>query len=806
MKFTLSWLKEHLDTDASLEEITETLTAIGLEVEEVIDRSETFAPFKVAYVESAEKHPNADKLKVCKVNTGKEVLQVVCGAPNARAGMKGVFAPVGSYIPGLDFELKKGNIRGEDSNGMLVSEKEMCLSDSHEGIIDLPEDTEVSTPLAELYGLDDPVIDIAITPNRADCTGVRGIARDLAVAGLGKLKPLTVKKVSGTFKSPVDVKLQFDKGNEDACPHFLGRAVKGVKNGSSPDWMQKRLKAIGLRPISALVDITNYVSYDLCRPLHVFDMAKLKGDIHVRLSREGEKLEALDEKTYTLNDEVTVVCDDSGVIGLGGVMGGEETGCTEETTDVYIECAYFDPMRTARTGRTLGINSDARYRFERGIDPAFTEDGMEIATALVLELCGGEASEIVTAGAPINWKREIQFSPARPKELLGVDIPTEKQKEILEALGFEVKEGKDTWTVLPPSWRGDIEGQADLVEEIGRIHGYDSIPATSLPQNKATHAQSIETETFKKGRLARASLSSQGYRECVTWSFMNEELADMFGANENQNKDSLRLLNPISSEMSQMRPAILPNLIEAAQKNDARGQANGKLFEVGPVFTSSKADGFRMCASGLVYGDAQSKNWAADITERKSDMFDAKAGLLNALEACGCPVDNLQVTRDAPDYYHPGRSAALRLGPNVIGYFGEIHPAILQEVDIDLPMSGFEFFLDAIPVPKKKETSRKPLHLSSFQAVKRDFAFIVDNDVEADTLLRAAKSADKNLITNAEIFDVYSGKGVEDGKKSLAITVTLQPEETTLTDSDIEGVSKKIISAIEGKTQGKLRA
>ncbi len=806
MKFTLSWLKDHLETTATLKEITETLTAIGLEVEEVIDQSKAFAPFKVAYVESAEKHPDADRLKVCKVNTGEEVIQVVCGAPNARAGMKAIFAPVGSYIPGLDVELKKGNIRGQDSCGMLVSEREMCLSEEHDGIIDLPDDAEIGTPMAQIFGLDDPVIDIAITPNRADCTGVRGIARDLVVAGLGTLKPLNTKDIKGAFKSPVDIKLKFEKDTQDACPHFLGRAIKGVKNGPSPAWMQKRLKAIGLRPISALVDITNYLSYDLCRPLHVFDIAKLKGDIHVRLSEKGEKLEALDEKTYTLDEGMTVVCDESGVIGLGGVMGGNSTGCTDSTTDVYIECAYFDPMRTARTGRALGINSDARYRFERGIDPAFTKDGMEVATALVLELCGGEASEVVTAGEPISWQRQIDYNPARPKELLGVDIESKEQQRILEALGFEAIDNNNKWSIQPPSWRGDVEGQADIVEEIGRINGYDSIPTTSLPRQNIRHDNSIETETFKKGRLARASLSALGYRECITWSFMNEKMAGLFGANENQHKDSLQLLNPISSEMSQMRPSILPNLIEAAHKNDARGQSSGRLFEVGPVFQSTKSDGFRVCASGIVYGDAQSKHWTEDTKERKTDMFDAKRDILTALEACGCPVGNLQVTRDAPDYYHPGRSAALRLGPNVIGYFGEVHPAILQEIDTDLKVSGFEFFMDAIPVSKKKGTARAPLNLSSFQSVKRDFAFIVDNDVDADSLVRAAKSVDKKLILDAEIFDVYSGKGVEDGKKSLALSVILQPEDATLTDSDIEGISKKIIEAISTKTNGKLRA
>ncbi len=805
MKFTLSWLKDHLDTNANLEEITTTLTAIGLEVEGVEDLSAQFAPFKVAHVISAEKHPDADRLKVCKVDTGEGTVQVVCGAPNARTGMKAIFAPVGSYIPGLDVELKKGVIRGEASEGMLVSEREMCLSDAHEGIIDLDDKWDIGTPMATIFGLDDPVIDIAITPNRADCTGVRGIARDLAVAGLGKLKPLKAPDIKSAFKSDLKISLDFDKETKDACPHFLGRTIRNVKNGNSPAWMQKRLKAIGLRPISALVDVTNYLSYDLCRPLHVFDTDKLSGDITVRLSKLGEKLEALDEKTYTLDDGMTVVCDESGIIGLGGVMGGEATGCTEETTSVTLECAYFDPMRTARTGRALGINSDARYRFERGIDPAFTAEGMDIATQLILDICGGEASEVVVAGQTPDHTRTISFNPERTTRLLGIEIDDKTQEKILTDLGFEVSRNSKSWEVTPPSWRDDIDGAADLVEEVGRIHGYDSIAPHSLPPLTLSYDTALETVNFKMGRLARAALTTMGYNECVTWSFVSDNLAQMFGANNNSPKKDLKLLNPISQEMATMRPSALPNLIEAASNATARSNENGRFFEIGPIFKSGKADGYQIAASGLLYGKSQDRHWASDQVTRDVDMYDAKADCINALEACGCPVGNLQIEANTPDYYHPGRSGCLRLGKNVIGYFGEIHPAILQDMDIDFPIMGFEFFFDALPPQRKKGTTKKALTLSSLQPVNRDFAFVVDQDVTANDVIRAAYGADKNMITHVDIFDVYAGKGIAEGQKSLAVTVTLQPQQATLTDKEIDAISEKIVSQVKEKTNATLR-
>ena len=797
MKLTLGWLKEHLDTAASLNEITDKLTALGLEVDAVADRAKIYESFRVAYVVSAEKHPDADRLRVCIVDTGKEKLQVVCGAPNARAGMKGVFAPAGSFIPGTGITLKKGVIRGQESNGMLVSEREMGLSEEHDGIIDVPADVPVGTPFAELYGLNDPVIEIGLTPNRADCAGVRGIARDLAAAGLGQLKPLDESSVKGSFKSPVSVKIE----NLEACPLFLGRYIKGVKNGPSPKWLQDRLKAIGLRPISALVDITNYLTNDLCRPLHVFDADKLKGNIQVRLARKGETLEALNDKTYELSDFMAAVCDDSGVLALGGVMGGVSTGCTEGTVNVYVECAYFDPYRTAKTGRALQIDSDARYRFERGIDPAFTIAGMEIATRLILDLCGGQASEVVTAGAAPQWKRAIDFDPAYTKKLAGIDVPAARQKEILAALGFTFD---SKGAAQPPSWRADLEGRADLLEEIARITGYDKLPATSL-RNPASVTHSAETTALARARKARTALSARGLDECVSWSFMEEKRAQMFGANNNQSAAALKLANPISAELSQMRPSLLPNLIDAAQRNHDRGLTGAAIFEVGPAFVSQKIDGQVLVAAGVRFGHHGPRHWSGPQCSRMVDAFDAKADALCALAACGAPVEGLQVSRDAPAWYHPGRSGSLRLGASVLAHFGEIHPGVLEEMKVDEAVAAFEVFLDNVPPQRRKGTARAALALSPFQPVFRDFAFIVDAGLEAETLVRTVKTADKTLIAGVDVFDVYTGKGVEDGKKSVALSVTIRPQEKTLTDTEIEALSKRIIDSVAAKTGGQLR-
>jgi phenylalanyl-tRNA synthetase beta chain len=797
MKFTLSWLKRHLDTNASLDEICAKLTAIGLEVEGIEDKAKFYAPFKVAYIEQADKHPDADKLKVCRVKTEKGTLQVVCGAPNARTGMKGIFAPEGSVIPNTGDVLKKGTIRGVESQGMLVSEREMNLSDEHKGIIEVDEKFEIGTPLAEVLGLNDATIEINLTPNRADAAGVRGIARDLAAAGLGKLKPLDDKPVKGEFKSKINITIN----DKEGCPMFLGRYVEGVKNGPSPQWLQDLLKSVGLRPISALVDITNFFSVDGCRPLHVFDADKLKGNINVRATKKGEILEALNDRTYTMPDGAVGVYDDSGLIGLGGIVGGVSTSCTEETTNVYIECAYFKPERISRTGRDLQVNSDARYRFERGVDPEFTVTGMELATKLVIELCGGKPSDVVVAGAVPKWQREIEYDPSYCAKYIGVDVAADKQKNILDALGFKVDGGKD-WKITPPSWRGDVEGRPDITEEVIRIFGYEHIPSTSV-HSETSVSVIAETPMLSKARKARNALAARGHNECVTWSFMGRALASAF--NDNKPLEAVTLKNPISSDLDVMRPSILPNLIAAAGYNHDRGNSDVALCEVGPAFKGVKNSDQSIVAAGIRAGNFVGRHWATGAA-RAVDAYDAKADAFAALEACGAPSVNAQVTRDAPSYYHPGRSGALRLGPNVLAYFGEIHPAILQDMGIKTPVSGFEVFLQNIPEPKNKMAQKTLLKLEPLQPVSRDFAFLVDNKVNADDILKAAKSADKNLITDAFIFDIYTGKGVDPGKKSVALAVTLQPREKSLVDAELEEISKKIVGAVIAKTGGTLRS
>lgn len=793
MKFTLGWLKEHLDTTASLDEIATKLTALGLEVESVEDRAKQFEPFKVAHVISAEKHPNADKLRVLVVDTGKEHVKVVCGAPNARAGMKGIFAPDGSFIPGTGVTLKKGLIRGEESNGMMVSEREMGLSEDHDGIIDLPENTPIGTPFNDIYGMNDPLIDIAVTPDRADCAGVGGIARDLAAAGLGTLKQRDASPVKGTFKNPISVAIEDAEG----CPLFLGRYIRGVKNAPSPEALAQKLKAVGLRPISALVDVTNFFSIDLCRPLHVFDADKVKGNITVRKSKKGETLGALNDKSYMLDDGMVAVCDDSGVIGLGGIMGGASTGVSESTTNVYIECAYFDPYRTAKTGRALEILSDARYRFERGVDPEFVHPAMELATKMIMELCGGEPSDVFVAGKVPDWKRGYDFDPAYTEKLTGVQVDEKKQAQILASLGF-VFDGKKA---IAPSWRADVQGRADLAEEVVRVIGFDSIPTLSVRSEGAV-SSGAETENSARSRKARAALATRGLYECVTWSFMKADLAALFGSNDNP---TLKLTNPISSELSQMRPSILPNLIEAVQKNADRGYANTALFEVGPAFATAKTDGQKTVAAGVRHVAKGSRHWAGAEAARDIDALDAKADAMAALEAAGVPVGNLQVSRDAPEYYHPGRSGALRLGANVLAYFGEVHPLVLEKMDVKGPVAAFEAFLNNAPQTKKKGSAKPLLSLSPFQPVQRDFAFLVDDKVEAENIVRAARSADK-MIDRIEIFDVYKGKGVEPGKKSVAINVIIQPKDKTMSDAEIDAIAKKIVETVIAKCGASLRS
>ncbi|MPZ31630.1 MAG: phenylalanine--tRNA ligase subunit beta [Rhodospirillales bacterium] len=799
MKFTLSWLKEHLDTTASLGEIRDTLTMLGLEVEGITNPGETLKGFIVGYVVEAVQHPNADRLRVCKVDTGGGVVQVVCGAPNARTGMKGVFAPSGSTIPGTGLLLKASKIRGEESNGMLCSSRELELGDDHSGIIDLPAEAKTGAPAAEALGLDDPVIEIKVTPNRPDCLGVHGIARDLAAAGLGTLKPLKADKVSGTYQSPIKWAHGYEPRPDSPCPIVVGRHFRGIKNGASPDWLQRRLKAIGLRPISALVDITNLVTFDLNRPLHVFDAKKLAGDLVMRQARDGEQMLALDGKTYTLDPSIAAIADAKGVHGLGGIMGGEDTGVREDTTEVFLEVAYFDPIRTAASGRKLGIFSDARYRFERGIDPQSCWWGAEVAARLILELCGGETSEVMSSGVMPNWQRSYTLRTDRVKTLTAIDVPSDKTTSILAKLGFTV-EGGGPWTAAVPPWRPDIVGEADLVEEVTRVFGFDNIPTTSLPRLSAT-SKPVRSPLQRRVPLARRALGARGMNEAVTWSFLARAKAERFGTKQ---QADLRLLNSIDSTLDTMRPSILPNLIDAAQRNEARGLSDPALFEVGPEYKNATPTGQRTVAAGLRHNMAVPRNWAGPA--RTVDAFDAKADALAVLAAIGTPMDNLSTQPGAPDWYHPGHSGLIKLGDRVMAQFGELHPEISAGADLKGPVVAFEVFLDAPPLPKAKATKARPkLALSAFQPLERDFAFIVDAEVEAEKLVRAARNADKALVTAARVFDVYTGKGVPAGKKSIALTVTLQPVERTLTDAEIEAASNKIVAQVAKATGATLR-
>ncbi|HAH11269.1 MAG TPA: phenylalanine--tRNA ligase subunit beta [Alphaproteobacteria bacterium] len=796
MKFTLSWLKDHLETTATADEIAQKLTAIGLEVESVDDAAKALAPFTIAYVKSAEKHPNADKLRVCMVDTGTETLQVVCGAPNARAGMYAVFAKPGTLIPASGITIQKSKIRDVESNGMLCSERELGLGEDHNGIIDLPGTPQLGMSFAKHMSLDDAVIDINITPNRGDCLGVAGVARDLAAAGLGTIKTKAPSAPAGTFPNPVQISLHFAPRTENACPVFAGATVRGVKNGPSPAWLQQRLKAIGLRPISALVDITNYISFDRGRPLHVYDADKLKGEIHARLARQGEKLAALDGKTYDTDPEMCVIADDSGVLGFGGVMGGEATGCTETTTTVFIESAYFDPVRTARTGRIANINSDARYRFERGVDPNFVTGGLELAIQMILELCGGTVSERTVVGTPPQIGATVEnFDPGHVRRLTGIEIADAEALDILRKLGFAISASQ----VKAPSWRPDIKGSADLVEEVTRIVGLDRIPSTPLPRLAAV-TRPVMTAQQKRVRAARRTLAARGFAEAMTWSFVSKAHAEQFG----HGNERLELANPISADLDVMRPSVLPGLLSAAARNAARGLHDSLLFEIGPQFDGPEPGEQALVAAALRSGEGP-RHWAKQPWE--SSVFAAKADALAVLEAAGAPVDSLQITADAPGWYHPGRSGALKLGPKtVLAYFGELHPKTLMALDVKGPVAASEVFLSALPEAKARPTKAKPkLGLSPFQPVERDFAFLLKSSVPASEAAKAAQGADKALITAVRIFDVYEGKGIEPGHKSLALSVRMEPKDKTMTDVDIDAVSQKIVAAVTKATGAVLR-
>jgi phenylalanyl-tRNA synthetase beta chain len=806
VKFTLSWLKEHLDTDATLDEIVAKLTMIGLEVESVEDKGKLLAPYVIARVTEAKQHPNADRLRVCMVDTGDgKPIQVVCGAPNARTGMTGVFVPPGAFIPGKNMTLAIGTIRGVESRGMLVSEFELQISDDHDGIIDLPADAPIGTAYAKYAGLDDAVLDINLTPNRPDCTGVNGIARDLAATDLGTFKERTPKPVKGEFLCPVSVKLDFGQ-THPLCPAFALRLVRGVKNGPSPEWLQKRLKAIGLRPINTLVDITNFITYDRGRPLHVFDAKKVKGNLVVRRAANGEQLLALDGKTYTLDNAMCVIADDNGVESLAGIMGGEASGCDESTTDVLIESALWDPINIAQTGRKLGINSDARYRFERGVDPNFMVPGLELATQMVIELCGGTPSEITVAGKAEAPEKIIDFPTSELKRLAGLDLNLIEMRRILSKLGFFVA-GQDTRVkVAAPSWRPDIEGKADIVEEIVRIVGVDRIPSTPFGRGDAPRKPVLTTAQVRT-RKAKRALASRGLTEAVTWSFISKPQAELFGGG----KPELALANPIAAELSDMRPSLIPGLVAAVQKNADRGFPDTALFEVGQIFTGDKPEDQFMAATGVRRAMAKASGVGRHWSSKSADVdaFDAKADALAILAAAGAPAQAMQVVPGGPAWFHPGRSGTIQIGPqNILGYFGELHPRTLEALDAEDPLVAFEVILERIPEGKAKATRAKPvLELSAFQPVTRDFAFVVDRAVKAADIVRAAQNVDRKLITGVSVFDVYEGQGIEAGnKKSVAIAVTIQPRDKTLTDQEIDAVGARIVTEVTKKTGGSLRA
>jgi phenylalanyl-tRNA synthetase beta chain len=805
MKFTLAWLKEHLDTDHPLGEIADKLTMIGLEVERIEDKAKLLAPFTIARVAEAKQHPNADRLRVCMVDTGAgDPVQVVCGAPNARAGMKGVFVPPGAFIPGKNMTLQVGTIRGVESRGMLVSEFELQISDNHEGIIELPDDAPVGTNYAHWAGLDDPVIEINLTPNRADCTGVHGIARDLAAADMGNFKDPSIKAVKGEFPSPVKVALDFG-ATPPLCPAFALRLVRGVKNGPSPDWLQKRLAAIGLRPINALVDITNFITYDRGRPLHVFDAAKVRGNLAVRRARPGETLLALDGKSYALDETMCVIADDEGVESLSGIMGGEKTGCSAATTDVLIESALWEPSNISQTGRKLGIHSDARYRFERGVDPAFMLPGLELATRMVIDLCGGAASEIFIAGSAEAPECVIDFPLSEVKRLAGLTVPLAEMRGVLERLGFFVAGQGERVKVAVPSWRADVQNKADVVEEIVRILGVERVPPTPFDRGVAPR-KPVLTPIQLRTRKAKRALAARNLVEAVTWSFIAKKRAELVGGG----KPELALANPIAADLSDMRPSLIPGLVAAAQKNADRGFPDAGLFEVGQVFRGDAPADQLTAAAGIRRALAKPSGIGRHWTKRDGevDAFDVKADALAALTAAGAPAQALQIASGGPSWFHPGRSGTIQIGPqNVLGHFGELHPSALEALDAEGPLVAFEVILERIPEPKTKATRAKPmLELSPFQPVERDFAFVVERNVKAADMVRAAASADRKLIAGVTVFDVYEGQGIEPGKKSVAIAVTILPREKTMTDAEIEALAAKIVAEVGKRTGGVLRA
>ncbi|TGD67464.1 phenylalanine--tRNA ligase subunit beta [Tabrizicola sp. WMC-M-20] len=801
MKFTLSWLKDHLDTQASLDDILYALTDLGLEVEEVVNPAGKLATFTIAKVLAAEQHPDADRLRVCRVLTDEGEKQIVCGAPNARAGITVVLCKPGDYVPGIDTTLGVGKIRGVESHGMMASERELELSDEHNGIIELPSG-EVGQRFIDWLAVNrpeavDPMIHVKVTPNRPDALGVRGIARDLAARGIGTLKPLTIPQIDGQFDCPVVVQID-PVLRAKGCPHFAGRLIRGVSNGPSPAWLQQRLKTIGLRPISALVDITNYFTFGLNRPLHVFDAAKVKGALRIHPADGGEEMLALDGKTYTLRAGMMAISDDVGVESLAGIMGGEVSGCTPETTDVFLESAWWDPITIAATGRALKINSDARYRFERGVDPAFTLPGLDLATQMVLDLCGGTPSHLAQDGAPVDTTRAYRLNPARVISLVGMNIPEAEQRATLEALGFTLKGDM----AAPPSWRPDVLGEADLIEEVARVASLTKLVGRPLPRVVAGVPRPILTPLQQRERTARRTIAALGYNECVTYSFIDEAAAKLFGGGG----DAVRVENPISSEMSHLRPDLLPGLLRAAARNQARGFMDLSLAEIGPVFSGGEPGEQHLQATGLLIGHSVPRDPYG--SRRPVDVFDAKADAEAVLASLGAPV-RVQITRKVADWWHPGRSGVIGLGPNVMATFGEVHPKVLAEMGIKGAAVAFTVLVANIPYPKVKTPTRPALAISDLQAVDRDFAFVVDSRVEGLTAVNAALGADKALIASVRIFDQFTGDKAEAqmgaGKKSIALTVRLQPTDKTLTDAEIEAVSARVIDKVTKATGGTLR-
>ena len=795
MKFTLSWLKDHLATDASVDQVVDAMTMAGLEVEHVEDPGAKLKAFSVARIVEAVQHPNADRLRVCQVDTRDGRKEIVCGAPNARAGLVTIYAPIGTYIPGSGITLEPRPVRGVVSNGMLCSAAELETAEESHGIIELPDDLAVGAAAAEALGLE-AVIDFEVTPNRPDWLGVAGIARDLAAAGVGRLKDLSVAPVKGAFPCPLEIRISAP----DACPTFAGRLVRGLKNGPSPEWLQRKLTSVGLRPINALVDVTNYLTYDRDRPLHVYDAAKIQGGfLDARMGREGESLLALDGRTYPVGPEICVIADASGVVDLGGVMGGASTGCSEETTEVFIEAAYFDPIRTAETGRKLGLVSDAQYRFARGVDPGFVVPGLELATKLILELCGGEASDIQVTGEPLAPVPAVDFDPAYVHRLAGLSVGHEGVQEILTRLGFEVRPHGARLHVQPPSWRRDVEGPADLVEEVARITGYGALPSTPLPALEPPPGGVLTARQarIQKGRRVLAAL---GYREAATWSFTSRAAAELFGGGQ----ETLVLANPIAAELDCMRPSLLANLIQAAGRNAARGLHDAALFEIGPVFAGDEPSDQRT-AMGAVLAAHPPRHWE---TGAPDELFRLKGDLFGLLEELGAPTGSLQVAQgQASPWWHPGRSARLQLGPKtMIAEFGALHPRVLTALDVKGPIYAFELWVEAIPEPKRKGAKTRPrFDASSLMPLSRDFAFVVGQERAAGDLVRAVTGADKALISGARVFDVYQGPGVAEGEKSVAIEVDIQPRDKTLTDAEIEQLSGRIVAAAE-KLGAKLRS